>query len=82
MPSRVTEGNVREVLGYVKRGRGWLEAEVMRRKVLTIGGSGRRDRDREPKRHPCSLRSDRRCNCHICTDAGCIIGMSEGVHGN
>ena len=84
MPSRATEGNVTDLVEYVRRGRGWLEAQATRREVegRRRGESGCRDGERGVTRHPCGLRSDRSCNCCTCTSAGCIIGMSEEVYGN
>lgn len=84
MPNRVTEGNVRDVVEYVRTGRGWLEAQATRRAVEDRRGGekGGRDRERDFRRHPCGLRSNRSCNCRTCTKAGCIIGMMDAVHGN
>lgn len=84
MPSRIMEGNVREVLECVERGRGYLEARATRRAVedRRAGERGGRDRERGVRRHPCGLRSDRSCNCRTCTNAGCIIGMSGEVYEN
>ena len=67
MPGRVTKGNVRDVVKYVRRGRGWLEAQATRLELVKNGRA-----ERLAKK--ISVRARR--------VGGCTTGMLEAVHRN